>query len=761
MKLKKSSSVFVRWLMSYIIMLGMMILASFTLYFYSYNVINQQQERINGIMLEKIQTEVDDYFDSAKAAVISLYMDSEVEKLMMKRTNFDITDMLVVYNAYETMRNKTISYEEFDSIFVYFLHTDTVLSDKGHVSKDLFYELYYNNEMMSQEAFDELMNKSHNGDVVCFRNSRGQDELIFLRNSFARGSGELNATIGVSISSKEIIDLIERLKWKENTEVLIFNDQEVLCTNGSLGDTLLKEHSLEDILETESKEVTIGDVRYHIVSIPSLDEDIHYVALTLQEDIHEEAQKIQGFMIVLMAVCLGIGVLIAYLLTRINYNPLKRVMDSFGEFNRRLSDRNEYEWLIDQKQLLYHERQEARRKIDEKEKSLRQQYLYRLVALPYDNRYKQSFQLSDETIFEKPNVLVALFYVEVLNPEFVYAKMDRSLERFVFTNVLEELLEGRINIELVDLADCFACIINSEKEIGEIREILEEVLDIMQSFMIKCMQMRISIVFGSYQKGIDGLHLSYMMAREAAEYRSFILDAQYIWYDDIKNRHTSYQYSAETEQKIINAISVGQAEDACIWIEEVIESNYHNREITLVMKKCLVYEIMGTIIKGAEQGSRSDYILDYMDEKFVPEYMDKDGVLEYIFGIVKGLCEDIRNNDMLIREDKQFGWQVIEYVQNNYQNPDLNISITALHFGITPSYLSALFKEQTGLNLLEYINHTRVEQAKKLLEEGCSLTEVCEKTGFRSSGALIRVFKKITGITPGQMKKMFGQGNRE
>lgn len=128
MKLKKNSSVFGRWLMSYIIMLGMMILASFTLYFYAYNVINQQQERVNEIMLEKIQTEVDDYFDSAKATVISLYLDSEVEKLMKKRVDFGIEDVGVVYDVYENMRNKVISSEEFDSIFVYFLHTDALVT---------------------------------------------------------------------------------------------------------------------------------------------------------------------------------------------------------------------------------------------------------------------------------------------------------------------------------------------------------------------------------------------------------------------------------------------------------------------------------------------------------------------------------------------------------------------------------------------------------------------------------------------------------
>lgn len=760
MKFIKKTSVFVRWLISYLLMLGMMILASFAIYFYSFHVINQQQERVNVIMLEKIQTEVDDYFEAARAATISLIMDSEVEKVM-KKAGFNVEDRTLIYNVYESIRNKMVTSEKFDSIFIYFLHGDTVLSDKGHVDKGLFYELYYNNMELTESKFDELMEQRWSGKVVSVKNSNNEDELIFLRNSFPRQNDELDATIGVSISSNKVISWIDELKWKENTEVIILNDENILCSNGELGDILFEEYSAADIVSADVKEVKLFGEWYHIVSMPSPNNDFCYIAITPQKEIHREAQKIQAFMIILLIACLSIGVLAAYLLTRMNYSPLKQVMDSFGEFDREACGSNEYEWLLDQKKRFYNEHQEAKRKISEKEMILRQQYLYRLVSLPYDNKHQKYMDMTKETLFEKPNVLVSLFYVEALNPESIYANMDRSLERFVFTNILEELLAGRVVIEFVDLTDCFACIINSDKEIGELREVLEEVLDEMQRFMMECMQLQLSIVFGGYQKGIDGVYPSYLLAREAAEYRTSMLDAQFIWYEDIKNKHTLYQYSSETEQKIINAIRVGQSEDVCKWIDEIIDLNYHKRGIMHPMKKCLVSDIIGTIIKGAEQGSRTEFILNYMDENTMPEHWNEEKVQAYLHDMVNGLCEDIRNNEMLKREDKQFGWQVIEYVQQNYQNPDLNISITALHFGITPSYLSSLFKEQTGLNLLEYINHTRVEQAKKLLEEGCSLTEVCDKTGFRSSGALIRVFKKITGVTPGQMKKMLGQTSKE
>jgi YesN/AraC family two-component response regulator len=79
--------------------------------------------------------------------------------------------------------------------------------------------------------------------------------------------------------------------------------------------------------------------------------------------------------------------------------------------------------------------------------------------------------------------------------------------------------------------------------------------------------------------------------------------------------------------------------------------------------------------------------------------------------------------------------------------------LTGLHFDITPAYISTLFKKQTGDSLLEYINSVRVKEAQKLLEQGISVVDTSQKVGFRNSGAFIRVFKKQTGVTPGQLRK--------
>ena len=93
------------------------------------------------------------------------------------------------------------------------------------------------------------------------------------------------------------------------------------------------------------------------------------------------------------------------------------------------------------------------------------------------------------------------------------------------------------------------------------------------------------------------------------------------------------------------------------------------------------------------------------------------------------------------------------YIQENYEDPDLNISQLGQQFDMTPAYLSSLYKKQTGMGLLDYINSARIEAAEQLLLNGASVVEAAQAVGFRDSGALIRVFKKKRGVTPGQLKK--------
>jgi AraC family transcriptional regulator len=68
-----------------------------------------------------------------------------------------------------------------------------------------------------------------------------------------------------------------------------------------------------------------------------------------------------------------------------------------------------------------------------------------------------------------------------------------------------------------------------------------------------------------------------------------------------------------------------------------------------------------------------------------------------------------------------------------------------------------VFADTTGSSPHRYLTLRRVEVAKRLIALGrCSLAEIALDAGFGSQANFTRVFRKITGITPGQYRDVYG-----
>lgn len=124
------------------------------------------------------------------------------------------------------------------------------------------------------------------------------------------------------------------------------------------------------------------------------------------------------------------------------------------------------------------------------------------------------------------------------------------------------------------------------------------------------------------------------------------------------------------------------------------------------------------------------------------------------------LYDEVRNN---VREsvrgnrDDFIVRQVQEYIRQHYQDPDLNVGQICEEMEKSVSYISRLFKEKTGQNILYYINMVRIENAKKLLRESredAGIGEIGKATGFTNCNSFIRIFKKYEEITPGKYREL-------
>ena len=94
------------------------------------------------------------------------------------------------------------------------------------------------------------------------------------------------------------------------------------------------------------------------------------------------------------------------------------------------------------------------------------------------------------------------------------------------------------------------------------------------------------------------------------------------------------------------------------------------------------------------------------------------------------------------------------YMHENYTK-DINRDTTAQVYHISPKHLSALLKQEVGMNFTDYLAYIRIEKAKTLLKTTkLSITEIYESTGFNNRTTFIRTFKKETGLTPSEFRKI-------
>lgn len=95
---------------------------------------------------------------------------------------------------------------------------------------------------------------------------------------------------------------------------------------------------------------------------------------------------------------------------------------------------------------------------------------------------------------------------------------------------------------------------------------------------------------------------------------------------------------------------------------------------------------------------------------------------------------------------------VLDYIDLNLEN-DLSLEFLEKHFFMNRFHMIRLFKQVTNSSLHEYILFKRISRAKKLLSEGCNVTEACTRSGFNDYSNFLRMFRKTVGSSPGQYKK--------
>ncbi len=96
-----------------------------------------------------------------------------------------------------------------------------------------------------------------------------------------------------------------------------------------------------------------------------------------------------------------------------------------------------------------------------------------------------------------------------------------------------------------------------------------------------------------------------------------------------------------------------------------------------------------------------------------------------------------------------------DWLADHFREPDPVASVVSV-CQISGRSLKRRFREATGKTLISYAQNLRIEAAKRQLEEsGQAIDEIAVDVGYENVAFFRRLFRRSTGLSPGEYRRMF------
>lgn len=102
-----------------------------------------------------------------------------------------------------------------------------------------------------------------------------------------------------------------------------------------------------------------------------------------------------------------------------------------------------------------------------------------------------------------------------------------------------------------------------------------------------------------------------------------------------------------------------------------------------------------------------------------------------------------------VNGNKRVVEMIKEIIRSQY-NKELKLEEISQLVFLNPKYMSRMFKNETGINITDYLVYVRIEKAKKLIQESMEMKvyEVANLVGYADSVYFNKIFKRLVGVTP-------------
>jgi len=235
-----------------------------------------------------------------------------------------------------------------------------------------------------------------------------------------------------------------------------------------------------------------------------------------------------------------------------------------------------------------------------------------------------------------------------------------------------------------------------------------------------------------------------------------LLNAIYSARDRMTSGGWESAYPIEYEKQLRQTVIAGDKQGAQRLLNELLGHIYCSENFDLRGIRPRIIELIVVISRASiDAGADSREIFRYNDAYMqqIDRFEDIEGLSIWITGVMHRFIQQSFDFAGIKHSDVVF--KAMEYIRAHYDHK-LTLDDIAQHVYLSRSYLSSLFREETGQTLFSYINRVRVEKSKLfLMDSTVALAHAAAMCGFEDQSYFTKVFRKITGMSPKQYRDRF------
>ena len=742
------------FLLSYLLIMIIPLAIIGVSYFVSLNAVRVEVQNVQARAQKHLKTILDNMFFEITDVAVGIELDDyiintvkSIDPQMDPQQRFDI------YKSVKLISAQKLNSEYIEHIIICFDKNDTLLTQKGSMSPDDFFENYSTFGFENTQELTDFMRADYKVHEIRVVKEEEQPSICIMSPLPAFGKKTNIANMIIVIDMKQLEGLISKMKYKDEGDFYIFDSSGslILGTGDETADSFRYirgkgENYYYDRLGSEVFSVGVIESDY---------KGLYYVSTVPQSIFISNQRRVNVVFMLGISLCLIAALLMSFYFTKRNYGPIQKITDFLNKnFDAmKISDEDDVKFIEKSLVYLIEDRKNNKEKMLRHKEEARIAFLRKMLNGTSNHRtFYQRMQVYDIEFDSN------IFTVMVIEIEDDWKKGSFETIILMLNKYIQDIFEEVFVIYTVPNDNGLVVILNHKNARGKAVPDTEIIL---LGYKLKKVMNEnsviVSLAISNTHIGLDDLSICYKQAQKTMEYKMILGRGELIHYDEIAdnqlNIFKSY-YTLDDEIKLSNAIKASDVYAALDIIDGVFEGIAMQKEMSVELVRCAVFSIVNTMI--STMGSMGDIYVKFVHELSPMETILIKNTIEEVHSqmtdIIKRINDYVQNNE----NKKSKIEHIKKFIETNYMDYDLNASKVAVMHSMSSAYLSKLFKSHTGENISYYIAKVRINKAKDMLtkDRNYNIQDLAEKCGFLNVNTFIRTFKKYEDTTPGQYRSI-------